>query len=241
MAAVKAQGVVLRRLDYSETSQVLVFLTREHGLQRLIGKGIKRSTKKHFATGIDLLERGHLVFLRGARGEGRLGTLTEWQQTESHLGLRADLQRWYAGQYAAEITSGMIEEADPHPDLFDALAELLASLSAGNDPQEGLVSYQCALLRSVGLWPDLTRCVACDRPAPARRAAYFSAQQGGLVCRNCQPTLPETRKVSAAVLTGLREGRWEQNAVRSALELLDYMISYTMGRATSLAMLSLEG
>ena len=70
MAAVKDQAIVLRRLDYSETSQVLVFLTREHGLQRLIAKGIKRSTKKKYATGIDLLERGRLVFLISARGEG---------------------------------------------------------------------------------------------------------------------------------------------------------------------------
>lgn len=241
MPAVKDQAIVLRRLDYSETSQVMVFLTREHGLQRLIGKGIKRSTKKRFATGIDLLESGYLVFVKSAQCEGRLGTLTEWRQTLSHLGLRDDLQRWYAGQYAAEITSTMVEEDDPHPDLFDALTEFLAFLSTGNDPQEGLVRYQCALLRSAGLWPDLTRCVACDRPAPEGRAAYFSAQQGGLICRNCQPTSTEICKVSAATLTGLREKKWEQHAIRSALELLDYMISHTIGRPTSLAKLSLEG
>ncbi|UCD29651.1 MAG: DNA repair protein RecO [Planctomycetota bacterium] len=241
MPAVKDQAIVLRRLDYSETSQVLVFLTRDHGLQRLIGKGIKRGTKKQYAIGIDLLESGHLVFVKSTQGEGRLGTLTEWRQTQSHLGLRDNLQRWYAGQYAAEITTAMVEEADAHPDLFDALMELLAFLAAGNDPQEGLVRYQCALLRTVGLWPDLTRCVACDRPAPEGRAAYFSAQQGGLICRNCQQMSTEIRKVSAAVLTGLREGKWEQITIQSALNLLDFMISHIIGRPTSLSKLSLEG
>ncbi len=36
MASVKDVAIVLRRLDYSETSQVLAMLTREHGQQRLI-------------------------------------------------------------------------------------------------------------------------------------------------------------------------------------------------------------
>jgi len=239
MPAVKDKAIVLRRLDYSETSQVLVFLTRAHGLQRLIAKGIKRGTKSKFAIGIDLLESGDVVFLRSAQGEGRLGTLTEWRQTQSHMGLRDNLQRWYAGQYAAEITSHMVEEEDAHPELYDALEMLFAVLSAGDDPQLSLVTYQCELLRSVGLWPDLTRCMTCDRPAPEGRAAYFSAQQGGLICRNCQPTTAETRKVAAATLTGLRNDEWEPKAVRGALELLDYMIAYSMGRETSLAKLHL--
>ena len=55
MPLVKDEAIVLRRLDSSESSQVLVFFTREHGPQRLIAKGIKRGTKQRFATGIDLL------------------------------------------------------------------------------------------------------------------------------------------------------------------------------------------
>jgi len=235
MTAIKDEAIVLRRLDYSETSQVLAFFTREHGPRRLIAKGVKRSTKKKFATGIDLLERGQLVFVPKTRSEGALGTLTEWRQIDAHLGLRRDLGRLYAGQYAAEVTSAMTEEADPHPELFDAMAELLASLAAGGDGLPLLAGYQCVLLTAAGLWPDLTRCVMCDKPAPPHRAAYFSAHQGGLVCRDCEPTLPEKRKVTGATLTALRERSFAPGAARAAFDLLNYTISHTIGRQPALA------
>ncbi|HSW46623.1 MAG TPA: DNA repair protein RecO [Phycisphaerae bacterium] len=234
MAAIKDQAIVLRHLDYSETSQVLVLLTRDHGQQRLIGKGVKRSSKTRPAIAIDLLERGEVVFLPVVRAEAGLGTLTEWRQEQAYLGLRENLDRWYAGQYAAEITATMTEEADPHPQLFDALAGLLAGLCAGDDVTGSLVGYQRVVLEQAGLWPDFTRCVVCDRPAPENRAAYFSARQGGLACRICQPKLREFRKVDAETLTALREDRCGREKAGPALELLDYVIGHVIGRPTSL-------
>jgi len=240
MGIIRDQAIVLRRLDYSESSQVLAFLTREHGPQRLIAKGIKRGTKKKFATGIDLLERGEVLYLPSARGEG-LGTLTEWHQVELHLGLRSDLTRWYAGQYAAEVTSGMTQEADPHPELFDALAALLEALSAGSEPLRLVTVYQRAILTTTGLWPDLSRCVICDRPAPPGRAAWFSAHQGGLVCRACEPPVIVKRKVSAAALTALREGSAAPETLAPVFDLLDYTIGQALGRPSALGSFVLQG
>src|SRR5437016_5129272 len=107
MASFKDKGIVLRRLDYSESSQVLAFFTRDHGQRRLIAKGVKRGTRKKFAVGIDLLEQGELVFIQRESSESGLGTLTEWRQTQLFLGLRDSLDRWYAALYMAEITTGM--------------------------------------------------------------------------------------------------------------------------------------
>lgn len=235
MPAIKDQAVVLRRLDYSETSQVLVFLTREHGVRRLIAKGVRRGTKQRFATGIDLLERGQVVFIARSQGSSGLATMSEWRQSEAYLAIRQHLGALYAAQYAAEITAAMTEEADPHPALFDALVQLLSVLQDGRDMLEPLTRYQRAALVEVGLWPDLSRCVVCDKPAPAGRAAYFSAQQGGLVCRFCEPELTEKRKVAAAPLTALRQDAVNAETARPVFELLDYTISHTIGRRVALA------
>lgn len=237
MSATKDQAISLRRLDYSETSQVLVFLTREHGRQRLIAKGIKRSTKVRFATGIDLLERGEVVFIRKPESEAGLGTLTEWLQADLHLGLRADLHRLYAGQYAAEITAAMTEDSDPHPELFDALARLLADAAAGHELLPAVVQYQHSLLASAGLFPDLGRCVTCDKPAPAGRAGYFSAQQGGLVCSACAKPAAERRLINAGVLNAIRGQSWSCGAVREVFDLFNYTIAHAMGKLPKLAKL----
>jgi len=234
MPPVSDQAIVLRHLDYSETSQVLACLTRLHGPRRFIAKGIKRGTKHKAATIIDLLERGDVVFLIRPQSDSELSILTEWRQVDAHLGLRASLHAWYSAQYAAEITSIMTEEADPHPELFDALTGLLDRLSTAESGLQALVMYQCALLLSAGTWPDLTRCVICDRPAPPGRAGYYAAIHGGLVCRACEPTVGSRRYVSAAHLEALRLRQFDDDVASAVFELLDETIGTAGGRPTSL-------
>lgn len=235
MPITKDHAIALRHLDYSETSQVLLFLTREHGPRRLIAKGIKRSTKQKFATGIDLLEHGELVFSAKTGGDSSLGTLTEWRQLKLYLGLREDLRRLYAAQYAAEVTAAMVEEADPHPEVFDALAALLEALAAGGDPVTLLAQYQITLLTAVGLWPDLTRCMICNRAAPPGRAGFFSAHQGGLICRECIGRVAEKRKVNGHTLDVLRQGRPTPESARAVFDLLDYAVAHIIGRRPALS------
>jgi len=235
MPPVKDQAVVLRRLDYSETSQVLVFFTRGHGPQHLIAKGIKRGTKTKFSAGIDLLEHGNLVFLTKSDTHQGLGTLTEWQQIQAFMGLRNNMKCWYGGQYAAEITAAMTEIGDAHPELFDALVRLLDSLCNCEDPLQLLAEYQSALLSEVGLWPDLTRCVMCDQSAPPNRSAYYVAHQGGLVCSNCTVTPADKRKISAGTLNALRQRSFIGKSAGEAFDILDYTISNNTNRPSALA------
>lgn len=227
---------MLRHLDYSETSQVLACLTREHGQRRLIAKGIKRGTKKGKpSTTIDILERGEMVFIVRPQAENDLAILTEWKQLDAHLGLRDSLPAWYAGQYAAEITSAMTEEADPHPELFDALAALLNALATGSLPLVSLVSYQCGLLISAGLWPALDRCMLCNRPAPSGRAGYYSPVQGGLICRQCEPQVSMKTYVGAAALEALRLRRFDSSTSEHIFVTLDATIAIAAGRPMSLS------
>lgn len=236
MPPVHDQAIVLRHLDFSETSQVLACLTREHGQRRLIAKGIKRGTKKGKpSTTIDLLERGDIVFILKSHGEAGLAILSEWRQADAYLGLRASLPAWYAAQYAAEITGAMTEEADPHPEVFDALAGLLQALAAGSAAMPCVVVYQCGLLLAAGFWPDLTRCMLCDRPAPPGRAAYYAVTQGGLICRQCEPQVPEKRYLNADTIEALRSRRFDERTTAAGFDVLDETISIAVGRPMSLA------
>jgi DNA repair protein RecO (recombination protein O) len=230
MAILKDQAIVLRRLDYSESSQVLLFFTREHGSQRLIAKGVKRSTKKRYGTAIDLLERGHVAWIRKAASETQLGTLTEWKQINAYLGLRSELIRLNGAQYAAEITGMLTADNDPHPLLFDALAESLHTLASGRSALPAIVAYQQTVLQEVGLWPDFERCVITGRAAPAGRPAYYSATQGGLVSRDQAGTLREKRLIPAKVLDHIRRRDWADDVAEPIFHVFNYTISHAAGK-----------
>ncbi len=155
MALISDRAIVLRRLDYSETSQILALFTREHGQVRVIAKGIKRSTRSRFAVGIDLLELGHVVWSARADRPQNLAILTEWKQVNAFVGLRERLERLYAAQYAAEITAELTVDHDPHSTLFDDLRLFLQKLSvvscqssAGPRACPGLNSRKWSVSRS---------------------------------------------------------------------------------------------
>ena len=231
MPVIRDSAVVLGRLDYSETSQVIGFFTRAHGKVRAIGKGIKRGTKKRFAVGIDLLDVGELmVSSRHERGP-TLANLTEWQQTRALPGLRESLLRLYAAEYAAEVTGHLTEDWDPHPDLFDALVANLDDLAKAPEPFGPIVRYQVALLRSVGTLPRFDACVLCGRSGDL---THFSSFEGGMVCRHCEPSQIEKREISVPTLRLLQHPDPSQPMV-GPFRVLNYHITHLMGRELVLA------
>jgi DNA repair protein RecO (recombination protein O) len=215
-----------------------VLLTRQHGKQRVIAKGIKRGRKGQMLVGIDLLELGEVTFLSRAGTSDALGVLTEWKQEGSFPGLRTDLLRLYASQYAAEVTALLTEDADPHPALFDGLQDLLHALAAGESSFGSLVRFQLVLLKQVGLMPRLDRCVCCQHVVGRAQPLYVSAREGGLVCTDCEPARVEKYRVTWRALQALdAPAQAEPSASAEAFALLDYYITETLGRPPKLSSL----
>ncbi len=220
MATQTDHAVVLRLTDYSETSQIATFFTRDNGRLRLIAKGSRRGTKKRFAAGLDLLELGAVQFIP-PRGESDLGTLTDWSQLELFIGLRRSAVALHGGLYAAEATAALSADLDPHPDLFEALSGLLKGLASPSPTQRPLrqiVGFQRRLLTEIGYGPQLDHCVDCGRPPAPRSSAWFSSTAGGLICRDCEMHHAEKRSMPAVL-------RREPDADAALLEwfrLLDY-------------------
>lgn len=228
-------AVVLRRVEYSETSQVLVFFTGAHGKVRAIAKGSRRSTRKRFSPGIDLLEAGRLtVSVRQVRQEA-LATLTEWKPGRAFLGLRERLCRFNAGQYVADIVAKLTDDWDPHPDLYTALYGALGTLEGAQTVLPALVGFQRCALEQAGLCPQFEFCIGCGRPIDHTRGVMFSSFEGGLVCRDCEPARVEKRRVAASLET-LREGSGQTDAdVAGLFDLFNYHISHLIGRPPAAA------
>ena len=201
MPLIQDDAVVIGRLDYSETSQVLVLFAREHGKVRAIAKGMKRSTKTRFAAGVDLLDAGRVVVSSRAERAAGLATLTEWKQTRCFSGLRGKLFRLHAAQYAAEVLAHLTEDWDPHPPLFDAFVATLDVLAHADEPLPTITRYQCALLTSIGSMPRVDECVLCGR---SNDLSHFASLEGGTICRNCEPGQIEKREDSPRSLETLR-------------------------------------
>lgn len=225
MTPLKDEAVVVRLTEFSETSQIVSLFAARHGLLRLIAKGARRSTKKHFAAGLDLLELGEVGFLP-PHGDAQLGTLTDWAQRETFGGVRRELLRLYGALYAIELVASLTEEADPHPELYKALLSTLRALAGDGPAAAVLPAFQSDLLREIGYAPNLEHCMGCHRRPARGGPVYFSAGAGGLVCRDCEANHIEKRRLPPRLL----ETTPQTGDPRAWFELLDYHLTYLAGR-----------
>ncbi|MCO5166896.1 MAG: DNA repair protein RecO [Planctomycetes bacterium] len=228
MAIHTTDAIVLRAIDYSETSLIVWLYTREHGRVHLIAKGARRA-RSPFEGALEPLVRGELVFYRKAKPDA-LDIAKEFDPADLHLGLRGDLARLHRGVYVGELLTELSEPDVASPEAFDAAAGALDRLARG--PREGLeqalVTCQLRLLAAAGLRPVLDRCARCGGPVfpqpPAsplggaqasardRRGddAWFGPAQGGALC--------------------LEHGRGEADAAAVSRPLLRRLLATALGR-----------
>lgn len=235
MLLIHDSAIVLKRLDYSETSLILAVFTRNHGKVRIIAKGARRSTKKRFNPGVDLLDAGSIVLSVRSVGQEALASLREWKQTNAYAGLRERLDRLYAAQYSADIVAKLTEDWDPHLPIYDALNDTLSALAGGGDAGLTLTAFQRSLLDATGLLPRFDICIGCGHSPTTGPDIYFSSHEGGLLCRDCEPARVEKRLVTAGygALTGAADATVAD--VAGMFDLFDYHISHLIGREPAAA------
>ncbi len=130
MARIKDQAICVRMLDWSETSQIVVLLTAEHGLVRGLAKGSKRfspSSIARFSGGIELLTGGQVV--GNIKPNVELMNITEWDLQQPYRHLRQNLRLHHLSMYGADLVAAMLADHDPHKRTFDALTTFLEELS----------------------------------------------------------------------------------------------------------------
>lgn len=235
----KVFGLTIRLYDFSETSRIGVFWTREHGKMRGLARGAKR-LKSSFESSLDLLNACSIVLIRKASG---LDLLTEAQVRERFPALRLNLSALYGGYYLAELLSDLTQDHDPHPPLFDEALQALRDLGQpGVATGPRLAQFELVLLRELGYGPALDSCAACGSDIGDDALAY-SAAAGGIVCRPCQNTFRERRPLSVEGWQAMRKMRhggdgWkgldDPATRREVRQMLDDSVSYLLGRRPKL-------
>jgi DNA repair protein RecO (recombination protein O) len=185
MALVTDHCICLRRHEYSETSQILSLLGRSRGLFRVIAKGAHRRTKagaSKFDGGVDLLDVGDAAMTDPADRE--LATLTEWKLRDGNLAVRRKLRSLHLAVYSAELVGLLLQENDPHPEVFDLLVWLMGELS-GERVEEAFVGFELELLRRLGYLPSLDFCRACGQEITGQGEAWLIPHDGSVACGQC--------------------------------------------------------
>lgn len=115
MSLEKVDALVVKSVDYSESSLILNVFTREMGKVRGIAKGARR-LKNPFETSLDLLASIRLSFIR--KNSDALDLFTEAKLRRRFRPTQRNFRGLYAGYYVAETLDFATQDYEPFPDLW---------------------------------------------------------------------------------------------------------------------------
>ncbi|TWU47216.1 DNA repair protein RecO [Rubripirellula tenax] len=201
MAAEQTTAIVLRTIEFSETSLIVTLLTHDFGRVSAIAKGARRP-KGPFEGALDLLAVCRVVVHR--KTSDTLDLLTEAKLHRRFRGAEKSLERLYAGYYVAELLRLMTDEHDPHPEVYDLAIQSLQQIDGCGDVASTLLFFDAQILRLLGHAPGTDQCTDCGGDVESVSRIAFSLSAGGIVCNRCRPRQQQTISITAAAIDEFR-------------------------------------
>jgi len=167
----QAEGIVLRNINYSNTSKIIYVLT-EHGIDSLLVKGAQtHKSKLRFLT-----QPMSLISFNKSRSKN-LPILISGDITNSYANIHKDLKKQSYGLWIAEIIYKLSTDID-FSKLYNYTKIVYSKLD--NTKHTELISFSFMLkyLYLLGLNPVFSHCVDCS----SKNISGFDVSKGGMVC-----------------------------------------------------------
>lgn len=193
----RSSGLILAKRDFRETDRFFTVFTKDFGKIEALAKG-ERKIKSKLRGGLELFYLSEIEFIQGRHWK----TLIDASLIDNFSGLRAGLEKLLLAYRVADVSDGLVSGQQRDSDIWNLLTGTFSRL----DNQADSLVYQYFFWRLVshlGYQPKLYECASCHKSLNPRRL-YFDAEQGGLICNDCegrtQPTDAETVKVLRLIL-----------------------------------------
>ena len=148
----KAEGVILRRIKYSETSLIVTLYTREYGKIGLIAKGARNPKSKFVGS----LEPASCVSIIYYHKEGRdLQMLSEVDSMRSNSSIINSIRKIAVAFAIVNLIDSVVTESESNEDIFDLLKESLLALNDREIDIPILWYFEINLLRQIGFEIDV--------------------------------------------------------------------------------------
>src|SRR3989339_2273397 len=112
----KTEAITISQKNYSETSQILTFYTRDYGKITVLARGIKRP-KHRLLNPPDLFSYSEIIFIN--KSPQGMNLLTEITVRENFQSLRINLSRLRMAFYIARFLNELTEPEESSPELFN--------------------------------------------------------------------------------------------------------------------------
>lgn len=225
----------IRKVDFSETSQILTLISDQLGTVGVIAKGAKR--KKSATQGpLDLMCLYNTVIYDRSR-RGTLGILAQAELLDFFPQVRADYQCFYAAEQMREILLSVQVTPDDGTAVLLNAVRAMRELQSGLEPMIVTARFAWSLLNTLGIQPVVDHCIVSGAQPSGRVSVSFSTSEMGLISpphNENRTDMITIRAKTLTVLQGLAQGEVppepDVDAWRGAFTLLAWLAATMGGR-----------
>lgn len=152
---VHTEAIVLRTIDYSETSRIVTLFTREMGKTGVMAKGARAARSRFGATLEPMTRISTVIHVRPGRD---LQILSEASHVDHHPTLRSDMSRVEVGIRMIELVNALLPDREANLPVFSLLAGCLTALDQAPGRTGNVWPFfQLRLATLLGFGPSFNR------------------------------------------------------------------------------------
>ncbi|MCH7619444.1 MAG: DNA repair protein RecO [Candidatus Marinimicrobia bacterium] len=152
MPILKSEGVVLRRIKYSETSLIVTFYTKDQGKISLIAKGA-RNPKSKFVGALEPATYASIVYYH--KDSRDLQLLSEIEILQSNSSIIENLRKSAVAMAILNLVDSTLTEVEPNEDVYGLLVNTLSALNSEKQDVALLWYFEIQLLKMIGFEIDV--------------------------------------------------------------------------------------
>lgn len=161
VAVEQTEAVVLRGVDFSQTSRIVTFLTPGRGRVACLVKGARR-VKGGQGAALDTFNRLEIGLVY--KDSRSVQTMTECSVLKAYGGIKSDLDKSAYGALPLEIALRVAHENEPSEGLYRALVDGLETLDSWSGPVAVPICWTLMrLMAAAGYEPALEQCCFTGR------------------------------------------------------------------------------
>lgn len=184
----KVEALVLRSIDYQESSKILTIFTRELGALGVIVKGARRAKNKYGASLEPLAHINAVIYIKESR---ELQLLTDADLISSFPKMQQDFEKLFISLSIIELVYIITRHSEKSEPLFDLLIESLVTIENATNSVVLLFYYfEVRVIELLGFQPAIGICASCKKKIndlldQGVKRVLFEFGRGSFQCESC--------------------------------------------------------
>lgn len=223
----KDNGVVLKKRNYRETSNLVSIFSETHGKINLIAKGVRTPRSKLSAV---LQPINFIEFVYYKKITRDLQFLSSADFVNDFSRIKSDLKKIQTAFALLELTNIFVHEDESNPSLFRKLIESLISINDfSTQPQIFLVFYIIHLMESSG-YPIVHKiCPSCNKNILLHEIQKYFSKHFGVICNECGKSINESNKLNVHQMELISKCNMGEISELEKINIDDLFLKETLG------------